>query len=99
MQRSIPDGLTGGIMKTRGMLLASAAATLVVAGGAGMASADHHEGGEAKVECQGVNGCKGQSACKTAESECSGQNSCKGKGFLKLTKEECEKAKMEMEEG
>ena len=85
-------------MKTRGMLLASAAATLFVAGGAGMANAAHHEDShEAKVECHGVNGCKGQSACKTAESECSGQNSCKGKGFLKLTQEECEKAKAEME--
>lgn len=87
-------------MKTKGMFLASAAATLFVAGGAGMAGAAHHEGGEeAKIECHGVNGCKGQSACKTAENECSGLNSCKGKGFLKLTKEECEKAKAEMQEG
>jgi len=85
-------------MKTRGMLLASAAATLFVAGGAGMAGAAHHEGDEAKIECHGVNGCKGQSACKTAESECSGQNACKGKGFLKLTQAECDKAKAEMEE-
>ena len=86
-------------MKTRGMLLASAAATLFVAGGAGLATAAHHEADEAKIECQGVNSCKGQSACKTAESECAGQNSCKGKGFLKLTREECEKAKAEMDEG
>jgi uncharacterized membrane protein len=81
------------------MFLASAAATLFVAGGAGLASAAHHEAEEAKIECQGVNACKGQSACKTAESECSGLNSCKGKGFLKLTKAECDAAKAEMDEG
>ena len=79
-------------MKARSLVLASAAAALFVTGGAGSAIADHHEAGE-EVKCEGVNGCKGQSACATAENECAGQNSCKGKGFLKLDKAACEAAK------
>jgi len=38
--------------------------------------------GSSAVKCQGINACKGQSKCKTADSACSGQNSCKGKGWL-----------------
>ena|SRR5215831_8372727 len=34
----------------------------------------------AKHVCKGLNECKGQGACATAENGCSGQNSCKGKG-------------------
>ena len=86
-------------MTSRSKILASAAASLFVAGGAGVALADQHEGSEAKVACEGVNACKGQSACKTAHSDCAGHNACKGKGFLELTTEECEKAKAEMQEG
>lgn len=81
-------------MKSRSIVLASAAAALFVAGGAGMATADEGE----KIKCEGVNSCKGQSGCATAENECAGQNSCKGKGFLKLTQEECDAAKAEQDE-
>ncbi len=83
-------------MKTRSMILASAAATLFVAGvggGANTASAGHHE-----VKCEGVNACKGQSACATADNACSGHNSCKGKGFLKLSQADCDAAKADGEE-
>ena len=84
-------------MKTKTML-ASAAAVLFTAGMAGGAAAGEHEAGEGeKVKCEGVNGCKGQSACQTAHSECSGQNSCKGKGWVYLSKEECDKAKAEQQ--
>ena len=48
---------------------------------------------EAKVQCEGVNACKGQSSCKTAHNACKGQNSCKGQGFLELTQKECAAAK------
>ncbi len=57
-----------------------------------------------EVKCFGVNTCKGQSACKsaqstckghntckTAKSGCNGQNSCKGKGFLMKTPATCKK--------
>lgn len=48
------------------------------------------EGGSATVKCQGINSCKGQSKCKTAESACAGQNSCKGKGWITVpSAEEC----------
>lgn len=43
----------------------------------------------AKVECSGVNACKGQSSCQTATSGCKGLNSCKGKGWIPETKENC----------
>ncbi len=38
----------------------------------------------AKMEykCEGINSCKGTSACKTAEHACKGQNACKGHGWL-----------------
>ena len=79
-------------MNRKSFALASAAAAIFAAGGATSALAAHHEGG-AKIKCEGVNSCKGHSACATADNACSGQNSCKGKGFLKLTEAECEAAK------
>jgi hypothetical protein len=48
---------------------------------------------DAKVKCEGVNSCKGQSACKSANNSCKGQNSCKGKGFVPLTQAKCDEAK------
>lgn len=48
---------------------------------------------ESTVKCEGVNGCKGQSACSTANNSCKGENACKGKGYLELTKEDCDEAK------
>jgi hypothetical protein len=47
----------------------------------------------AKVKCEGVNACKGQSACATAKNACQGHNSCKGTGYLLLTQAECDAAK------
>ena len=47
----------------------------------------------AKVHCEGVNACKGQSACKSAQNSCKGQNACKGQGFLEMSKKACEAAK------
>jgi hypothetical protein len=48
---------------------------------------------ESTVKCEGVNACKGQSACNTATSSCKGLNACKQKGYLLLTEEDCEQAK------
>ena len=42
-----------------------------------------------KVQCFGVNSCKGTGGCKTATNECKGQNSCKGKGFVMLSESDC----------
>jgi hypothetical protein len=44
------------------------------------------------VKCQGINACKGQSKCQTAENACAGHNACKGKGWLTTASaEECTK--------
>jgi hypothetical protein len=51
---------------------------------------------DAKVKCEGVNSCKGKSACATATNSCQGHNSCKGNGYLMLTQAECDAAKAKM---
>jgi hypothetical protein len=73
------------LKKSSGVALATAAAMLF---GTGLVSSAF-AGDEAKVHCAGVNACKGQSACKSANNACKGQNSCKGKGFLEMTAKEC----------
>lgn len=79
-------------MKLKGIVIASAALGLL-AGGATMAGAAHHEHGEGgEVKCQGVNACKGQGECGAADGshDCGGKNSCKGKGWIKVdSAEEC----------
>jgi hypothetical protein len=52
-----------------------------------------HAAEEAKVKCEGVNACKGKSACSTAKNACAGQNACKGAGYVLLPKAECDAAK------
>lgn len=87
--------------KISGIALATAAATILLAGcggkteskaaGAEKAAAPAAEAKVAKVKCSGINACKGKSACATATSACSGQNSCKGKGWVYVpNKDECD---------
>jgi hypothetical protein len=59
---------------TKRTMFATAAAVFAVGTFATAASA--------QVQCAGVNACKGQSACKSANNACKGQNACKGKGFV-----------------
>jgi uncharacterized membrane protein len=68
--------------------LAAAAAVMFSTVAVTTASAD-----DAKVKCSGVNSCKGQSACKSANNACKGQNSCKGTGFKMMTQADCDAAK------
>ena len=82
-------------MNRKSFVLASAAAAMFVSGGAGLATAEHHEGSEAKIHCDGANACKGKSDCATANNECKGLNACKGKGYVSLTQAECDAAKAE----
>jgi hypothetical protein len=70
-----------------GAALALAAASLFLAGGAGDATAAQVIA--AKVQCQGVNACKGKSDCATASNACHGQNACKGQGWVSMTEKEC----------
>ena len=60
--------------------LATAAAALFSA--AVVPAVHAADAGSTTVKCSGINACKGQSKCKTAESACAGQNSCKGKGWI-----------------
>ena len=73
----------------RGMLIASAAAALVLAGNVVARAADK-TGSE--VHCAGINACKGQGSCAGAENSCKGKNTCKGKGYVDLSSaDECAK--------
>ena len=81
-------------MKAGGMAMATAAALLFGNLAVSTASAD-----EAKVQCTGVNSCKGQSSCKSAKNSCKGMNSCKGQGFVEMTKSECAAAKAKAKSG
>jgi hypothetical protein len=69
-----------------GAALAVAAAGLFLSGTAAVVAADTKE---AKVQCAGVNACKGKSDCATATSACHGQNACKGQGWEKMTEKQC----------
>jgi len=71
--------------KTAGAALALAAAGLFAAAPVAVAGSD-----TATVHCYGVNACKGQNDCKTAQNACKGHGSCKGQGFLNMTKDECD---------
>jgi hypothetical protein len=73
------------LKKTPGVAIATAAAVLFGTGLLNSASGAT----EGKIHCLGVNSCKGQSACKSANNACKGQNSCKGKGFMEMTAKEC----------
>ena len=69
-----------------GAALAAAAAGLFLSGTASVVAADTKE---AKIQCAGVNSCKGKSDCATATSACHGQNACKGQGWVKMTEKQC----------
>lgn len=75
--------------KKSGVVIASAAAALILAGSAVVRAADE-KGGSERVMCEGVNECKGKGQCATsAGGSCAGTNECKGKGVLSMTKDEC----------
>ena len=74
-------------MNTRGVLIASAAAALFLAGAAN-ARAEEKMGGN-QVRCAGINACKGQGSCAGAHNECKGKNACKGQGISMASAEDC----------
>jgi len=51
----------------------------------GSASADD----SGKVNCYGVNKCKGTGSCGGKGHSCAGENACRGQGYLKIDKETC----------
>ena len=75
-------------LQKSGAALAAAAFSLALSG----AVFTPAQGEDAKIECLGVNACKGLSECKTANTGCKAQNACKGQGWLPMTKAECDAA-------
>jgi hypothetical protein len=75
-------------MNPRGILIASAAAMLLISG-AVTASADEASKSGQTVNCFGINSCKGQGSCKTAQNDCKGKNDCKSMGITLTTAEDC----------
>jgi hypothetical protein len=73
-------------MSTKGAMIAAMAAGMFMATAAPTPAS---AGDSAKVHCQGVNSCKGKSACNSATNSCAGKNSCKGKGWIEMTEKEC----------
>lgn len=69
--------------------LASAAAVLALSSAATVDIAHAQSAPSAKVQCYGVNSCKGTSDCKSGNHDCKGQNACKGQGFKALSATEC----------
>jgi len=75
--------------------IASAAATLLLAGCAGSYSNSNDTASASKatttanVKCAGINSCKGKGACAGAGHACAGKNSCKGQGWVKASKADC----------
>jgi len=83
--------------RTHGMLIATAAASLVLSG-AVVARAAGEKTGDT-VNCGGVNACKGQGACAGAGHSCAGMNACKGQGYVEMSKDECLKKGGKIVEG
>lgn len=73
--------------KKSGVLLAVAAATIFTT--SALAVTGSSSGSPAKVDCYGVNSCRGQGSCNTPTNSCQGLNSCKGKGVIKLSQSDC----------
>lgn len=75
-------------MKTKNLLIATAAAALFITGAVN-ARADQSAGSGDTVKCLGINSCKGQGSCKTVHNACKGQNACKGEGSLNVSAQDC----------
>lgn len=79
---------------SKGFHLACAAAALAFSAAAIAATPPAGSSGKAiaagdKVHCYGVNSCKGQADCKTANNACKGNGSCKGQGFKGVAAAQC----------
>ncbi len=72
--------------KLSGLAIASTAAA-IFATTPMMASAEKAK--QPDIKCTGINGCKGQGACKSKNNACAAQNSCKEKGWIHGTEQQC----------
>lgn len=82
-------------IQSKGAILASAAAAMVLSMSAAVAAENPGGnmgaavGASDKVHCYGVTSCKGSTDCKTAENSCKGMNACKGHGFKAIQAKDC----------
>ena len=74
-------------MSTKGLMIASAAATLLLSGAVTARAADAAGGDQ--VICDGINACKGQGSCAGGGHACAGKNACKGQGHTKTSAADC----------
>src|SRR5436190_19423388 len=74
----------------KGMLIASAAASLIMAGALTARAGQGKTGGD-MGNCAGGNACKGQGSCASAENSCAGKNGGKGQGVVEMSAADCAK--------
>ena len=74
--------------RTKGVVIAAAAATLILAGSV-RARADEPKKPDDQVMCEGINECAGKGTCAGTSNGCAGMNSCKGKGVVSSTFKDC----------
>lgn len=74
-----------------GVAVAIAAAGLI-----GCATDPSAPAREARIECHGVNECKGQSECGLMRDSCSGGNDCRGQGFRLMYPKDCDAAQAKL---
>jgi len=77
--------------RTKGVVIATAAATLILAGAASVRADDaqkQRQPGD-RVMCEGINECAGKGSCAGTQGGCAGMNSCKGKGVVDSTYKNC----------
>ncbi len=72
-------------MRNRKLICATLATAAAITFAAAPMTSALAAGTDSGVQCYGINACKGQGACKSANNDCKGQNSCKGQGFVMET--------------
>jgi len=75
---------------TKGSLIAASVAALFGCASSQQEPATPSGATVAAVRCQGINSCKGQGECSTADHNCGKDTPCKGHGWLTVPSvEEC----------
>src|SRR5439155_13830431 len=72
----------------KGMLIASAAASLIMAGALTARAGQGKTGGD-MVNCAGGNACNGQGSCARAQNSFAAKNGGKGKGVVEMAGAHC----------
>ena len=76
-------------MSTKGVLIATTVAALFGCAESHQRQAAAPSGDGGTVKCLGINSCKGQGTCATADHSCGKHTPCKGQGWLSVSAEEC----------